>query len=179
MNAPNPTAKRALKSTKRVHWRITQNNVPGTAPPITPAISRCPIPTADAATPVHCYPRLGKTAQRIHDARLPKRIPKVRFVPIAGRLQNHKVISQQDMNFLTDKVWNNSPQHFAPTNLQPKEKATAANLEHLAMPMIHTTTSETISSYKKLMNNPTTMEIWQTVFGKDFEGMAQGNNKTG
>ena len=83
------------------------------------------------------------------------------------------------MHFLTDEVWNNSPQHFTPTNLQPKEKATAANLEHLAMPMIHTTTSETISSYKKMMNNPTTVEIWQTVFGKDFEGMAQGNNKTG
>ena len=28
------------------------------------------------------------------------------------------------------------------------------------------------------MNNPDTMEIWQTAFGKDF-GMAQGDNKTG
>jgi len=38
---------------------------------------------------------------------------------------------------------------------------------------------ETISSYKKLMSDPATMEIWQTAFGKDFGGMAQGNNKTG
>jgi hypothetical protein len=38
MNAPNPTTKRALQSTKRVHRRITRNNVPGTVPPITPAI---------------------------------------------------------------------------------------------------------------------------------------------
>ena len=29
------------------------------------------------------------------------------------------------------------------------------------------------------MNDPATMEVWQTVFGKDFGGMAQGNNKTG
>ena len=29
------------------------------------------------------------------------------------------------------------------------------------------------------MNNPATMEIWQTAFGKDFGGMAQGDNKTG
>ncbi len=28
------------------------------------------------------------------------------------------------------------------------------------------------------MLNPTTVDIWQTAFGKDFEGMAQGNNKT-
>ena len=54
-----------------------------------------------------------------------------------------------------------------------------ANLEHLAMPMIHPTTGEMISSYKKLMNDPATMEIWQTAFGKDFGGMAQADNKTG
>jgi hypothetical protein len=72
------------------------------------------------------------------------------------------------MNFLTDEVWNNSPQHFTPKNLRPKEAATAANLEHLAMPMVHPMTGETISSYKKLMNDPATMEIWQTAFGKDF-----------
>jgi len=29
------------------------------------------------------------------------------------------------------------------------------------------------------MNDPATMEIWQTAFGKDFGGMAQGDNKTG
>jgi len=69
------------------------------------------------------------------------------------------------MNFLTNEVWNNSPQHFTPTNLRPKEEATSAILEHLAMPMIHPTT--------------TTIEIWQTAFGKDFGGMAQGDNKTG
>ena len=38
MNAPNPPTKRALKSTNRVHQCITQNNVPGTVPPITPMI---------------------------------------------------------------------------------------------------------------------------------------------
>ncbi len=29
------------------------------------------------------------------------------------------------------------------------------------------------------MNDPATVEVWQTAFGKDFGGMAQGNNKTG
>ncbi len=47
------------------------------------------------------------------------------------------------------------------------------------MPMVHPTTGETISSYKRLMHNPATAEVWQTAFGQDFGGMAQGDNKTG
>ena len=171
-NAPNPITKRVLKSTKRVHRRITRNNVQGTVPPITPTLPQHPVPTATKATPVRRSPRLGKTAQRIQDTRLPKRIPKVHFVPIAGRLCNHNIISQRAINFLTDEVWNNSPKLFTPTNLRRREDATAANWEQMAIPMVHPTMGETISSYKKLMNDPTTMEIWQTAFGKDFRGMA-------
>ena len=50
---------------------------------------------------------------------------------------------------------------------------------HFALPMVHPTTRETISSYKWLMNDPATVEVWQTAFGKDFGGMAQGGDKTG
>jgi hypothetical protein len=45
--------------------------------------------------------------------------------------------------------------------------------------MVHPTTGITISSYKCLMHNPTTAEIWQTAFGKDFGGMAPSNEKPG
>jgi hypothetical protein len=45
--------------------------------------------------------------------------------------------------------------------------------------MVHPTTGETISSYNQLMNDPETAKIWQTAFGKDFGGMAHGDNKTG
>ena len=45
--------------------------------------------------------------------------------------------------------------------------------------MVHPTTSKTISSYKKLMHDPATAEIWQTAFGKDFGSVAQGDNKAG
>ncbi len=45
--------------------------------------------------------------------------------------------------------------------------------------MTHPTTGELISSYKRLMNNPHTAEVWMTAFGKDFGGMSQGDNKTG
>jgi hypothetical protein len=53
------------------------------------------------------------------------------------------------------------------------------HFEHYANPMVHPVTGETISSYKKLMNDPATAEVWQTAFGKDFGGMAQGDNKMG
>jgi hypothetical protein len=45
--------------------------------------------------------------------------------------------------------------------------------------MVHPVTGKTISSYKKLMHDPATAETWKTAFGKDFGGMAQGDNKTG
>ena len=45
--------------------------------------------------------------------------------------------------------------------------------------MVHPITVKTISSYKKLMKDPATAEIWKTAFGKEFGGMAQGDNKTG
>ena len=89
------------------------------------------------------------------------------------------MISQQSINFLTNEVWNNSSQIYTPGNLRPKEDATSTNLEHLAMPMVHPTMGKTILSYNKLMNSPATMETWHTAFGKDFGGMAQGDNKTG
>jgi hypothetical protein len=34
-------------------------------------------------------------------------------------------------------------------------------------------------SYEKMMHDPVTAEIKQTAFGKDFGGMAQGDNKRG
>jgi hypothetical protein len=46
------------------------------------------------------------------------------------------------------------------------------NFEHYANPTVHPVTGRTISSYKKLMHNPATAEVWQTAFGKDFGGMA-------
>ncbi len=69
------------------------------------------------APPIMNAPNPTTTAKRIKATKLTKKIPNVCFVPIAGRLRNHNIISQQAMNFLTDKVWNNSPQHFTPKNL--------------------------------------------------------------
>ncbi len=45
--------------------------------------------------------------------------------------------------------------------------------------MVHLVMGRTISSYKKIMHDLATAEVWQTALGKDFGGMAQGCNKTG
>ncbi len=64
--------------------------------------------------------------------------------------------------------------------LVPFARTTQATcFEHYTSPMVYPITGRTISSYKKLMNDPATVEVWQTTFGKDFNGMAQGCNKTG
>ena len=38
---------------------------------------------------------------------------------------------------------------------------------------------ETITEYNKLKDDPHLIEIWTVAFGKEFESLAQGNNKTG
>ena len=53
------------------------------------------------------------------------------------------------------------------------------NFEHYTNSMVYPVMGCTIISYKKLMHNPAMAEIWQTAFGKDFGGKAQGCNKTG
>jgi hypothetical protein len=53
------------------------------------------------------------------------------------------------------------------------------NFEHYTNPMVHLVMGKTISSYKQLMNDPPTAEVWQTAFGKNFRDMAQGVIKLG
>jgi hypothetical protein len=163
MAAPNPTNKRVLKTKRRSHVRLTRNNIPGSVPAITREASCRPNPLNPPPTGPRRSPR----------------IPKVRFGAIPGGLRSRNLISQEAINFLTDSVWSKSPDVFTPDKLKPKHAPSCLNQEQVAMPMIHPTTGETISSYKKLMHDPATKDIWQRAFGKDFGGMAQGCNKTG
>jgi hypothetical protein len=61
----------------------------------------------------------------------------------------------------------------------PAAMPTCLDFEQVMMPMVHLVTGETISSYKRLMKDLTTAETWQMAFGKDFGGMAQGDDKIG
>jgi hypothetical protein len=76
-------------------------------------------------------------------------------------------------------MWAKSPNIFTPKKCMPAATPICLNFEQVVLPMVHPVTDKTISSYKGLMKDPTTAETWQTGFGKDFDGMAQGNHNTG
>jgi hypothetical protein len=106
-------------------------------------------------------------------------LPTATFHPIQSVAQQ-RIVTQQALNVMTiqEKVANNAA--FTPHSLQLIGRThRPMKLEHYANPMVHPITGVTISSYKKLMHDPATAEVWQTAFGKDFGGMCQGDNKTG
>ena len=72
-----------------------------------------------------------------------------------------------------------TPRAFTPRKLIPPTYTESTNFAHFVAPMIHPTTGEIISSYKRLMHDPATAKVWQMAFGKDFGGMAQGDLKPG
>jgi hypothetical protein len=105
--------------------------------------------------------------------------PKVQFLPVDGGLQHNNIISREAINFLTNCIWANLPDIYMPTKLMPTSALTCLNHEQVARPMVHPITGETISSYKRLMCDPTMAETWKTAFGKDFGGMVREDLKTG
>ena len=73
-----------------------------------------------------------------------------------------------------------TPRILTPCDQQEALHATShVSIEHYANPMVNLVTGKTFLSYKKLMHDPATAEVWQTAFGKDFGSMSQGVNKTG
>jgi hypothetical protein len=90
------------------------------------------------------------------------------------------IVTQQAINVLTiQEEVSMDTMYTHQARMKEQAKVLPTMFEHFASPMVHPTMGETISSYKKLMNDPATAEVWQTAFGKDFGGMAQGDNKTG
>ena len=50
--------------------------------------------------------------------------------------------------------------------------------EHFCAPVIHPVTGESITKYKKLLNEPSLSQTWSRAFGKEFGNLAQGNKLT-
>jgi hypothetical protein len=91
-----------------------------------------------------------------------------------------RLVTQRALTAMTINKMLCQPPAFSPTVFtRHAPPSSHINFEHYASLIVHLITSKTISSYHKLMNNPATAEVWQTVFGKNFGGMAQGDNKTG
>ena len=177
ITAPNPTAPRQLKKTTRTHLRRTCHNVPGSTPHIIYIGKRRRIEAPKTPAPPTISPRKSPRKVAPTGTKTPQ---KVQFIPIEGGVRSRNIISQEAINFLTECVWAKSPDLYTPTKLRPNYGTTFTfDFQQVATPMVHPTTGETISSYKRLMHDPDTAEIWQTAFGKDFGGMVQGDKKTG
>ncbi len=129
-----------------------------------------PTPTLTATTPCRARPIAPTRIQ-------PRRESRVAHSAIPGGAQQ-RIVTQHAINLLTLREQASFSTIHTPRALMKHAKM-RVNMEHYANPMVHPVTGRTISSYKKLMHNPATAEVWQTAFGKDFGGMAQGCNKTG
>jgi hypothetical protein len=114
MKAPNPTTRRALKLTKRVHQRITRNNVPGSVPAITCTQPLHSPQTDTNKTPIQRSPRLRNISPQTDDTRLPQPYRNPRHAPSASRSLQHNIISQQVVHLLANNVWDNSNPNFTP-----------------------------------------------------------------
>ncbi len=168
----NPTAKQALKTMPRIHRHDTQNNTPGALPLVTKKR-----PDRDIkAQGCRRSPCIRVTLAPSTPFTTPS---PTTFTPIPSGARQ-RVVTQQAINVLTIQEKVSTKRAFTPTALMDFAVMHGpTKFEHNANPMVHPVTGETISSYKKLMNNPAMAEVWQTAFGKDFGGMAQGDNKTG
>jgi hypothetical protein len=107
----------------------------------------------------------------------PRRKACVAHSAIPGGAQQ-RIVMQHAINILTLCEQASFSRIHTPRALMKHAKM-RVNMEHYANPMVHLITGRTISSYKKIMHDPATADVWQTAFGKDFGGMAQGCNKTG
>ncbi len=163
----NPTAKGILRNTPRLHHHITRNNTPG----IFPVPNMVP-PTPTPTTPAACQERpLKPTLIQPHRGHRSTRTA----IPSGAQ---QRIVTCHVINILTLKEQASFNTIHTPCALMKHAKMRVNN-EHYANPMVHPITGCTISSYKKLMHDPATAEVWQTAFGKDFGGMVQGCNKTG
>jgi hypothetical protein len=162
----NPTAKQTLHSTSQLPCWVTHNNTPGLLP--VPNVI-APIPTIASNTP----------------QREKMSIEPTRFQPCQGPCSTcmaipsgaqQQIVTRHAINVLTlCKQASFSTIHTPPMLM--KHAKMWIDIEHYANPMVHPITGRIISSYKKLMHDPATAEVWQTAFGKDFWGKAQGCNK--
>jgi hypothetical protein len=171
MQSRNPIAKRALKKTARLHRQVTRNNTPGIVP--VPTLIEPVLPLFPKVRFIKDNPPRQSKWNAI-----PAKLPQTYTAIPRGARQ--KLVAQQAINVLTIQEEVSLDTMYTPQAMMNNQAQVLPTMfEHFASLMVHPVTSKTISSYKKMMNDPATAEIWHTAFGKDSGGMTQGNNKTG
>jgi hypothetical protein len=130
LQARNPTAKRTLKDTPRLHQRVTQNNTPGGVPKIIRPPTRAP-------------------ALRVSTRNQAKVIPTPASQAAAPTCRRLRTFIQQAMNVLTTCELATADTTFTPRALVPFSNTKHVTcFKHYASPMVHPITGKTISSYK-------------------------------
>jgi hypothetical protein len=180
MKARNPMAKQELKNTPHLHQQQTRNNIPGAVPAIqlvdmvTNSTQHCHIVGQETVARQSKTNNRNRRSQRIHGSTTPT--PYI-SIPHGAR---QRIVTRQAISVLTVHEEANANTTYTPRCLiKHVKKGLPVMFEHYACPMVHPLTDITISSYKKLMSDPATAKVWKTAFGKEFRGMAQGDNKTG
>ena len=93
-------------------------------------------------------------------------------------MRSPRIISQGALSAFAYGAMSNPPLYSsARANITPPAYV-PINLEHVCAPVINPTTGKIILEYNELTNNPEVSEVWRTAFGKEFCGLAQGDNKT-
>eukprot|EP00804_Cyclotella_cryptica_P001099 CCRYP_008385-RA/>CCRYP_008385-RA protein AED:0.18 eAED:0.13 QI:0/0/0/1/0.4/0.16/6/0/1406 len=164
----NPTDPKQLHATPRTHQRATRHNIPNSLPTI--------INPVNEHTP--------RRSMRLAPDDAP--ILPVYTVPSSARLPMHSanIIAFQAVDHITNNVYNDSNAGWHPCAFltsSPSDLAVRADadIDHMCAGVVHPTTGETITSYKKLIACPLLRDVWTTAFGKEFGNLAQGDRKTG
>ena len=92
-------------------------------------------------------------------------------------MHSPNIIAFQAVNHVTNRVYNDNNVVWHPRGfltLSPSKLAIGANadINHMCAGMVHPTTGETITSYKKLIACPLLWDVWTTAFGKEFGNLA-------
>ena len=151
-SSSNPTAPHITRTAPRLHQRLTRNNLPPTCGPTTPPTT-LPAPT-DAPTPT-------EEPTNTPEPTAPRRSPRIAL--LTPRLYTHAALNALRI------------QTYAP---RTTSHAIPWLCEHFCAPVIHPVTGESITKYKKLIDDPITARTWSRAFGKEFGNLAQGDTAT-
>ena len=97
-------------------------------------------------------------------------------------LHHPNIITQAGVDAITANVYYNDDKYaWIPRKYIQceKEKGADHDIENFCAPVVHPDTGETITSYKKLINDLRMSKTWMTGFGKEFGNLAKGDNEIG
>eukprot|EP00978_Attheya_sp_CCMP212_P040823 scaffold226719_cov36-Attheya_sp.AAC.1 len=199
-----PTAPQQLREeAPRVHQRCTRNNQPGQLPSLSPISGgeherqtsegerqnsegeKEPPSTNQSERSQRATRRQAIRKKDAPTANDPM-APMLYTVPTPKRSNiNTNVITHLAFQAIALATIGGAPiTHFPFTHCNQRSETKpdeeyhhSTGLEHFCVPVIHPTLGDIITSYKKLAKDPELREVWQTAFGKEWGGLAQGDDR--